>query len=68
MRWTGNVACMGFMRNSDKIFVGKPEGRNNSKDLDVEGKIILKSFLEKWAENLLTGFIWLRISISGGIL
>jgi hypothetical protein len=26
-RWTGHVARMGEMRNSYKIFVGKPEGR-----------------------------------------
>jgi hypothetical protein len=27
MRWAGNVACMGEMRNAYKILVGKPEGK-----------------------------------------
>jgi hypothetical protein len=27
MRWTGHVAYMGEMRNSCKVFVGKPEGK-----------------------------------------
>jgi hypothetical protein len=28
MRWTGNVAQMGEKRNSYRILVGKPEGKN----------------------------------------
>jgi hypothetical protein len=27
MRWTGQVECMGEMRNACKIVVGKPEGK-----------------------------------------
>jgi len=27
MRWVGNVAHMGEMRNAYKIMVGKPEGK-----------------------------------------
>jgi hypothetical protein len=27
MRWAGNVACMGEMRNAYNILVGKPEGK-----------------------------------------
>jgi hypothetical protein len=27
MRWAGNVACMGEMRNAYSILVGKPEGK-----------------------------------------
>jgi hypothetical protein len=27
MRWVGHVACMGEMRNSCRIFVGKPGGK-----------------------------------------
>jgi hypothetical protein len=27
MRWTDNVACMGAMRNANKILVGKLEGK-----------------------------------------
>jgi hypothetical protein len=27
MRWAGNAACMGEMRNSYNVLVGKPEGK-----------------------------------------
>jgi hypothetical protein len=30
------------LRNAYRVLVVKPEGRNNSKDLGVDGKIILK--------------------------
>jgi hypothetical protein len=29
MRWEGYVACMGEMRNANKILVGKFKGRNH---------------------------------------
>jgi hypothetical protein len=35
------------MRNAYKILVGKPEGRNYSEDLVVDGRIILEWILEK---------------------
>jgi hypothetical protein len=38
------------------------------KDLDVDGKIILEWILGKYGGKVLTGFIWLRIGISGGLL
>jgi hypothetical protein len=41
MRWTGHVACMEDMRNVCSILVGRPEGKNHSKDLGVDGRIIL---------------------------
>jgi hypothetical protein len=34
------------MRNAYKIFVGKPEGKNYSEDLGVDGRIILDWILE----------------------
>jgi hypothetical protein len=33
---------MGEMRNAYKMFVERPEGKNNSEDLGVGGRIILK--------------------------
>jgi hypothetical protein len=37
MRWAGHVARVGQMINACKIFVGKPDGRDHSEDLDVHG-------------------------------
>jgi hypothetical protein len=37
-------------------------------DLGVDGRIILEWILEKKGEKVLSGFIWLRIEVSGGIL
>jgi hypothetical protein len=36
--------------------------------LDVGGRIILKWMLEKYGGVVWTGFIWLSIGISGGLL
>jgi hypothetical protein len=38
----GGGMWMAWERNSYRILVGKPEGRNNLKDVDVDGRIILK--------------------------
>jgi hypothetical protein len=38
---------MGEMRNAYKILVGKPEGKNHSEDLDVDGRTILEWMLGK---------------------
>jgi len=35
MWWAGHVARMGGMRD---LLVGKPEGKNDSEDLGVDGK------------------------------
>jgi hypothetical protein len=38
------------------------------RDLVVDGKIILEWFLEKKGGYVWTGFIWLRIGTSDGLL
>jgi hypothetical protein len=42
LRWTGHVACMSVMRNSFKFFIGKPEGKRQAEDPDVDGKMTLE--------------------------
>jgi len=41
MRWVGHVARMGAMRNAYNILVGRPEGKDHSENLRVDGRIIL---------------------------
>jgi len=43
----GHVAHMAETRNAYKIWVRNPEGRDQSEDLDVDGKIILEWILWK---------------------
>jgi hypothetical protein len=38
---------MGKMRNAYSIFVGKPEGKDRSEDLGIDGKIVLEWNLRK---------------------
>jgi hypothetical protein len=45
MVWAGHVSGMGKMRNGYKILVEKPERRDHSEDLGVDGKTTLKSIL-----------------------
>jgi hypothetical protein len=42
MRWAGHVTCMRDMRNAYNVFVRKPEGKNNSEELCVDGRILLE--------------------------
>jgi hypothetical protein len=41
MRWAGNVAVMGKMRNAQKTLVSKTEENRHLEDLDIDAKIIL---------------------------
>jgi hypothetical protein len=43
-------------------------GRDHLEDLAVDGKIILEWILKKQVGRVWTGFIWLRIGTSGGVL
>jgi hypothetical protein len=64
MRWVGHVARMGRMTCAHKLYRSEDvkEG-DHFEVLDVRGKIILK-----WDAGRCTGFIWLRIGTSGGLL
>jgi hypothetical protein len=44
------------------------KGRDHSKDLDVDGKIILEYILRKKGGKAWSGFIWIRIGTIGGLL
>jgi hypothetical protein len=44
------------------------EGRDHSKDLGVDGTIILVKILGKYDGKVWTGFVWLRIVTNGWLL
>jgi hypothetical protein len=67
IRWAGNVAHMGEISTVYRICVGKLKGRNHLEDI-IDGMMILQWILKEWGMRLWTGFIWLRILISGGLL
>jgi len=52
---------MGDMRNTYKILIWKPEGKNHSEVVHVRGEIILKLTSGKQGGKLWTGSIWLRL-------
>jgi hypothetical protein len=58
---------MGKMRNA-YILVGKYEVKIHSKDVGVDGTIILKGLFGKQSWRVWTGFMWLRIGTGGGLL
>jgi hypothetical protein len=45
-----------------------PKGRDHFEDLGVDGRIRSKRTLKKLGGRVWTGFIWLRIGTSGGLL
>jgi hypothetical protein len=44
------------------------KGRTYSENLGVDERIVLEWILEKYGMKLWTGFIWLWIGTSGGLL
>jgi len=44
------------------------KGKDHSEDLGVDGKIILEWILGKLGKKACTGFIWLRMGTSDGLL
>jgi len=48
------------------FWLGILNGRDHSRDLGVDGKLILYWILGKQVGKLWTGCIWLRVGASGG--
>jgi hypothetical protein len=46
-RWAGYVARMGDRRRAYRVWVGKREGKNNSEDLGVDERTMLKWIFKK---------------------
>jgi hypothetical protein len=60
---------MGEMRSVIQFFwLENLKGRDHLEDLSIDGRIILERILGKYDGNIWTGFIWLRIGTSGGLL
>jgi hypothetical protein len=68
MRWVGHVALMGERRGVRRVLVGKPEGKNQRGDPDVDGRIILRWTFRKWDGVVGIGWSWFRIGTGGGHL
>jgi hypothetical protein len=56
---------MGDGRGAYRVFV---RGRDNLKNLGIDGRVILKWISIKWEVGAWTGFIWLRMGTGGGCL
>jgi hypothetical protein len=51
-----------------RVLMGKPEGKSQSGDPGVDGRIILRRIFWKWDVGVWTGLSWLRIETGGGHL
>jgi hypothetical protein len=68
MRWTGHVAHMEEMKNVYKVLVEKPEGKRPLGRPTRRWEDTITKDFERIFWKSLTGFIWLRIGTSGGLL
>jgi hypothetical protein len=68
MRWAGHVARMREGRGVYRVFLGGPKARDHWEDLGVGGSIILRWTLGRYESMGRTGFSWLRIGSSGGLV
>jgi hypothetical protein len=67
MRWTGQAARMRW-KICIKFWFGSPKGRDDSGDLGVGGRAVLKRTLWKSGLEVWTGFNWIRTGASSGLL
>jgi hypothetical protein len=68
MRWAGHMERMGRGEMFTGIWLGDPKVRDHWEDLGVGGRITLRWTLVTYGSMGQTGFGWLRIGSSGGIL
>jgi len=59
------VARKGEGRDTYRMLVGRPEGKNHFQDLGVDGRIILKWIFKRLDEEFCTGFIWFGLGRGG---
>jgi hypothetical protein len=68
MRWAGLVAHMGEGRNVYRILVGKPEGKRPLERPRRRWEDGIKMDLGEIGWVVWSGFTWLRIGTTGGLL
>jgi hypothetical protein len=69
-RWRGHEACMGKMRNANRLLLGKLEGKRQlGRPLYIDRiqKCILKKQHAKDSVGMQTAFTWLMTESSGGL-
>jgi hypothetical protein len=67
-RWARHVACTGEGRGVYRVLAGRTEVRDHWEDLGVVGRITLRRNLGRYESVRRSGFGWLRIGSSGGLL
>jgi hypothetical protein len=68
MRWAGHVARMGEERKVYKVLAGKPEGKRPLERPRRRWEDWIRMYLREIGWGMWSGFIWLRIGASGGLL
>jgi hypothetical protein len=59
---------VGEKKNAYGLLVGKPEGKGQLEDQDVNGCITIGLALERWDGMEWIGLVWLRIGTGGELL
>ena len=59
---------MGMRTGEYRTLVGKPVGKRTPESLGIDGRTILEWILKRFFGRVWIRLMWLRISISGGLL
>jgi hypothetical protein len=68
IRWAGHVARIGEGRCVYRVWLAGPKVRDHWEDLGIGGWITLRWTLGRYGSMGRTGFSWLRIGSSGGLV
>jgi hypothetical protein len=68
IRWAEHLTRLGKKKNTLRVLVGKPKGKNHFENSAIYKMILLKWIFNNWNERAQTGLIFFRTGTSDDLL